>query len=166
MNLPSAIFFVNADLNDGIKATLTSQLYIDETMSDTEFDGRVQADPTYPDQVHLNGLRILVIRQNFMDYTNRNLADVVFFVKQGMAYIEKNNFGPPALTFAIDRFNMYELLRFNNSKFVVILPHTAGPPPCGRKLGGIVVDQLADASGVHCPNPDNESNNIDFINRK
>lgn len=164
-SLPPAIFFVNADIDDGIKAKITTQLFIDEVMNDTEFDARAKVIPNYPDQVHLNGLRILVIRKNFRDYTNRNLADVVFFVNQGMASIEKNNFGAPALTLAIDKFNMYALLRFNNSANVVILPPTAGPPPEFR-LRGIVADQLADSSGVHDPNPDNESNNIDFINRK
>jgi len=165
MNLPPAIFFSNADINDGIKAKITSQLFIDETMTDIEFDARVQADPTYPDQVHLNGIRILVLRQTFQDYTNRNLADVVFFVKQGLASIEKNNFGPPALTFPVDRFNMYELLRFNNSPYVVILPPTANPPR-RHGLGGIFAIEASDTSGVHCPNPDNEYNNPDFIKRK
>lgn len=165
MIVPPAIFFVNADINDGIKTKLITQLLIDEAMSDTEFDNRVQVDPNYPDEVHLNDLRILVIRQNFMDYTNRNLADVVFFVKQGLAAIEKNNFGPVALTFQIDRFNLYDLLRFNNSPNVIILPPTGRPPP-PFGLRGIVADELADTSGVHAPNPDNEYNNPDFINRK
>ena len=165
MNLPPAIFFVNADIGDGIKNKLISQLFITDAINDTEFDSRVQIDPNYPTQIHLNGLRVLVLRQNFRDLTNRNLADVVFFVKQGMAAIEKNNFGPPALTFQVDRFNLYELLRFNNSQYVLVLPPTSPPPP-PFVLRGIVVDELADASGVHLPNPDNESNNIDFINRK
>lgn len=165
MNLPAAIIFVNADLNDGIKSKLKSQLYIDETLSDTEFDARVAADPSYPDQIHLNGIRVLVIRQNFRDYTNRTLADVVMFVKQGLASIEKNNFGPPALTYQIDRMNVYEILRFNKSNQVVILPPESRPPP-PFGLRGIVADQLADSSGVHVVNPDNEYNNPDFINRK
>jgi hypothetical protein len=165
MSLPAAIFFVNADINDGIRNTLMSQLFIDEALSDTDFDARVQADPAYPDEIHLNGIRIMVIRQNFHDFTNRNLADVVMFVKQGLASIEKNNFGPPGLTFPIDRINMYELLRYVGSNQVVILPPTPGPPqPFG--LRGIVADELADSSGVHLPNPDNEYNNPDFINRK
>jgi hypothetical protein len=181
MSYPPAIIFINADINDGIKTTLQSQLYINEIMSDTEFDARVAVDPNYPNLIHLNRMRILVIRQNFRDYTNRNLADVVMFVKQGMAAIEKNNFGPPGLTLDIQRVNIYTLLRYNNSGAVVILPHATKPPhACGCKchcdcdrsfgcnccLGGIVVDQLADSSGVHCANPDNEYNNPDFINRK
>ena len=172
MSLPAAIFFVNADINEGIRTTLMNQLFIDEALSDVDFDARVQVEPEYPSLIHLNGLRIMVLRQNFRDYTNRNLADVVMFVKQGLASIEKNNFGPPGLTFPADRINMYELLRYVGSNQVVILPVTATKPPhacghgCGCCLGGILAIQSSDTSGVHCPNPDNIYNNPDFINRK
>lgn len=172
MSLPAAIFFVNADINEGIRNTLMNQLFIDETLTDVDFDARVQVEPEYPSLIHLNSLRIMVLRQNFRDLTNRNLADVVMFVKQGLASIEKNNFGPPGLTFPIDRINMYELLRYVGSNQVVILPVTATKPPhacghgCGCCLGGILAIQSSDTSGVHCPNPDNIYNNPDFINRK
>jgi hypothetical protein len=170
MPLPSAIIFINADINAGIQSTLKSQLYLDEIVQDTEFDARVLADPNYPQNIHSHGLRVMVIRQNFRDFTNRNLADVVLFVKQGQASVEKNNFGPPGLTFPISRINVYELLRYNNSPNVVIL--TAPPPPAVSPtsitygIGGIVVDEIVDSSGVQLPNPDNEYNNPDFINRK
>jgi hypothetical protein len=170
MPLPTAIIFINADINAGIQSTLKSQLHLNDIMSDKEFDARVQADPNYPQNVHLQGLRILVIRQNFQDVTNRNLADVVLFVKQGQATVEKNNFGPPGLTLAISRINIYELLRYNNSQYVVTIPPPPPPQPAPTSLtygiGGIVVDELVDSSGVHLPNPDNEYNNPDFINRK
>ncbi|MFX8879542.1 hypothetical protein ABTM72_19335, partial [Acinetobacter baumannii] len=74
------------------------------------------------------------------------------------------------LTFPISRINVYELLRYNNSPNVVIL--TAPPPPAVSPtsitygIGGIVVDEIVDSSGVQLPNPDNEYNNPDFINRK
>lgn len=176
-SLPAAIFFINADINDGIRTTLQSQLYIDDTMDGYEFDDRVAADPNYPDIIHSSGIRILVIRPNFRDYTNRNLADVVMFVSHGLAAIEKNNFGPPGLTLDIQRISPYELLRYNGSNQVVILPQNCGPPhACGHgcccypggccRLGGIVVLEGADSSGVHCPNCDNEYNNPAFINRK
>lgn len=176
MSLPSSIFFLNADINDTTKSTLVSQLYINEVMSDTEFDARVQVDPNYPSIVHLNGLRILVLRQSFMDYTNRQLADVVMFYKNGLVSVEKSNFGPPCTTYPIARVNAYELLRANNSGQVIILPHTqnnhchCNTCNCGpcyyKKLYGIVADQGMDTSGIHLPNCDRESNNKDFINRK
>jgi len=171
---PPAIVFINADITDAIKSVITSQLFINETMTDLEFDARVVADPNYPTNVHLQNLRILVIRQTFRDLTNRNLADLVMFVKQGQASIEKNNFGPPGLTLPISRFNIYDLLRANNSKYVItVVPVAPVPPGCGCMPnnfgpGGIVGIELraGDDSGVHAANCDNEYNNPDFINRK
>lgn len=164
MNLPPAIIFLNADINDIVKNTLTTQLYISESMAFSEFNARVAVDPNYPDNVRSQNLRILVILPTFQDTTNRELADLVLFYNQGQVVVEKNRFGPPGLSLPIDRINIYDLLRDVGSKYVVILPVTSTRPP--RKLGGIVVDQLADASGVHDPNPDNIYNNPDFINRK
>ena len=174
MPLPPAIVFVNADITDGIKSVLSTQLFINETMSDTEFDARVKADPNYPTNVHLRGLRIMVIRQSFQDLTNRNLADLVLFIKQGQAIVEKNNFGPPGLSLPIARLNIYDLLRFNNSKYVITLPNIPPSPshcncmPNNFGPGGIVGEELRadDSSGVHAANCDNEYNNPDFINRK
>jgi hypothetical protein len=67
MSLPAAIFFVNADINEGIRTTLMNQLFIDEALTDVDFDARVQVEPEYPSLIHLNGLRIMVLRQNFRD---------------------------------------------------------------------------------------------------
>lgn len=193
MNLPPAIIFINADINDGVKSTLQTQLYLNEILTDTEFDARVAVEPSYPDQIHLNNLRVMVVRQNFRDYTNRTLADVVMFYNQGQITVEKNKFGPPKLSLPIQRLNIWALLRGAGSDFVVILPHSPCPPPhctcscheptdisnlgfphnCGclppnTGMGGIVGEELraSDATGVHLPNCDNEYNNKDFINRK
>lgn len=173
MQLPSAIIFVNADLNDGIRNSLISQLEITENMTGQEFDARVTVDPNYPTNIHANHLRILVIRDSFHDLTNRNLADIVMFVKQGLASIEKNNFGPPGLTLPVQRINIYDLLRYNGSSEVKIYPQNpppprccCTPPTCCCGLGGIFAIEARDTSGVHCPNPDNIYNNPDFIHRK
>lgn len=166
-NLPSAIIFVNQDITGPIQGVLETQLYIDETISGSVFNQRVSDGYdgyTYPDDVRGNNLRILVIQEDFRDTTNRNLADVVIFVKQGMATILKNNLGPPTLSLPVARLNIYALLRGAGSAQVVILP--TNNPPCGPRLGGIFAIQLADQSGVHDVNPDNEAHNIDFINRK
>jgi hypothetical protein len=180
--LPPAIIFINSDAVDGYvydgysdgyipvpsevitRNNLINQLYINEYMSGAEFDARVLVDPNYPQIVHLQGLRILVARDNLRDYTNRDLADIVLFYSHGNVSVLKNNNGPPGLTLPIDRINIYTLLRDVGSKYVVILPASATKPP--TSLGGIVVDQLADSSGVYDSNPDSEKNNIDFINRK
>lgn len=172
MQPPPVIFFVNADLNDKSVSTLQTQLYINDTMTDAEFDARVAADPNYPAIVHLQDLRILVIRKDFHDLTNRTLADVVIFVKQGLATILKNNFGPPGLSLPIERLNMYALLRAVGSPNVAILPQNPPPPtdnsglPFESGLRGIFAIEAKDSSGVYQANPDNEFNNPDFINRK
>jgi hypothetical protein len=172
---PPSIIFVNGntdgygytygDFDSVGKATLESQLYIDETMTGDEFDARVAADPNYPTIIHLWKRRILVIRPDFSDYTNREYADVVIFVKQGLATIEKNNFGPPGLSVSIQRLEIHQLLRYNQSEYVVNLP-VPSAYPFSRTLGGIFAIQSSDTSGVQDPNTDNESNNEDFINRR
>lgn len=172
---PPAIIYINGntdgygnvygDLDGYGKATLESQLYIHETMTGDEFDARVSSDPNYPQIVHLMGYRILVIRADLRNYTNREFADVVLFVKQGMASIEKNNYGIPGICIAISRINIYDLLRYNNSQYVAKLPQTYNYP-ARPSLGGIFAIQSRDTSGVHDVNPDNEYNNTEFINRK
>lgn len=173
MTFPAAIIFINPDMDGYVQSILTSQLHINEIMTDTEFDARVVADPNYPAIVELQGLRILVIRRSFYDATNREFADLVLFFSHGMVSIEYKGNGPPKLTLPIERLNIYELLRFNNSSHVMILPKEHRRPTacccthkCGCGLGGIFAIESADTSGVHCANPDNEYNNEDFINRK
>lgn len=116
-SLPPAIFFINGDItyppvppptpptfigenpaapnSDASVSELTHlqiQLYINDTMTKAEFDARVAADPNYPTIIHLQGLRILVILPTFQDMVNRQYADVVMFLHQGMADIESNRF--------------------------------------------------------------------------
>lgn len=155
---------MNGDFNTVTQTTISTQLHLHEVITKTEFDARVSADPNYPQNITLNFLRILVVLPSFQDIVNRELADIVLFFKQGMIRVERNKYGPPGLTLDIQRINIYDLLRDVGSSSVTILPITATKPPVS--LGGIVVDQLADASGVHDPNPDNIYNNPDFINRK
>ncbi len=165
MQTPPAIIFINAEINEGVQATLTTQLRLDEVMTFSEFNDRVTNDPSYPAIVHLRGLRILVTLPDYRANTeHRALADIALFYNQGQVTVEKNNYGPPGLSLAMQRLNIFDLLRDVGSKYVKILPVTATKPP--RSLGGIVVDQLADSSGVHDPNPDNIYNNPDFLNRK
>lgn len=74
---------------------LETQLSITDTMTKTEFDARVAADPNYPLVIHLQGLRILVILPDFHDKCNADLADVVVFLHSGLADIERNRLGWP-----------------------------------------------------------------------
>lgn len=181
---PSAIIFVNSDIpqpdgyvdgyiNDLTIGTLTTQLFIDNILTFHQFNDLVASLPSFPDIVHLQNLRVLVILPDFRDYTNRDLADVVLFYSHGLITVEKNNFGPPRQTYPLERVNIYQLLRANNSSLVVILPQNPPRPGnchCGPRWGpgGIVGIELraSDLSGVHLPNCDNEYNNEAFINRK
>lgn len=169
---PPAIIFINGNIDgygssygdiDTIgKATLQSQLYLNEIMTGTEFDSRVVSNPNYPTIVHMLQYRILVIRPDFMD-TNRELADVVLALNNGMVIVEKNNCGPPGLTLALANINIYQLLRYNSSQYVAIIPSVQSS---GSSLGGIFAILSRDTSGVNVANEDRESNNTDFINRR
>ncbi len=118
MAFPGAVIFVSEDLySDGYYSTQTNletQLFIAETMDGYEFDARVSADPNYADIIRLTGRRILVTR-DFSDLTNRTLADVVIFVKNGLAGIEANKYGPPGATYPVKSLNIYQLIPRNIS---------------------------------------------------
>lgn len=92
--IPPAIIFVNNDLVPQVVNYLIRQLHLNEVMDGYEFDHRVSTDPNYPDVIKSLNLRIMVIRP-FNDYTNRELADIAVFAKNGMFSIERNKFGPP-----------------------------------------------------------------------
>ncbi len=138
--MPTAIIFMNDTVNSTVISTLKTsveptpsvetniarQLEINESMSFVEFNARVAADPNYPFNVHSNGLRILVLLPDFRDYTNRQLADIVIFVKQGLASVEKNNFGPPGLTLPVQRLNIWNLINGIKGSNVACFPF---PPP-------------------------------------
>lgn len=161
-SLPPAIVFINGDItyppvppptppvyigsvpanpqSDATVSELTNleiQLFIDDTMTKAEFDARVTADPNYPTIIHLRGMRILVILPTFRDDVNRELADVVIFLHQGLADVECNRLawpghghpavGPPGQSYPVQRLNIYELLRAAGSHNVVILPFWAMP---------------------------------------
>jgi len=98
--VPAAIVFVNMDLIPQVRQWIVKQLHISEYMFGDEFDARVAADPTYPDRMKVLNLRLMVERP-FNELDNRTLADVAIFVKNGMASVEINKFGPPGITFPV-----------------------------------------------------------------
>ena len=113
MKLPPAIIFINNDIDGYITSTLENQLFIFETMTGDEFDSRVNNNPNYPTIIRNMGYRILVIRDDFMDYNNRTLADIAMFISHGMCSVLENNFGPPGLTLEIQHVYIHKLLRYN-----------------------------------------------------
>ena len=95
--VPAAIIFVNKDLVDQVRAHIVKQLHISEAMDGYVFDNRVAADPDYVSKIHRLNVRILVERP-FTELTNRELADVAIFVKNGLASVETKKYGPPGQT--------------------------------------------------------------------
>jgi len=173
--------------------TLQIQLFIDDTMTKSEFDARIAADPNYGTIVHLQGLRILVILPTFHDFLNRHHADVVMFLHQGLADIKENRFGECGKSVEIQKFTIYDILRASHSHFMVELPldmcggccdncsypfwcdrcHTFsgmrihGECGCDCMCGcGLIDNQGRKISPVHLPNCDNEAHNYKFIHRK
>jgi hypothetical protein len=105
---PAAVIFVNNDLTDNVKSAIQRQLFINETITGAEFDARLESNPNYVDVIHATGVRVLVIR-SFIELTNRAQADIVLFVKAGLASVLVNKFGPPGQTFAVDHMYLSQL---------------------------------------------------------
>jgi hypothetical protein len=101
--IPGAILFVNNDLSESAHEMLVRQLFITEVMDGYVFDDRVAADPTYPNRMRKLGLRLMVVRTfaNRADIPTWTIPDIVLFVKQGLASVECNKFGPPGLTLPV-----------------------------------------------------------------
>lgn len=157
LTLPPAIIFINHEISypqsppifvgsmpNNVQSyaspseltNLQTQLHINDTMSKEEFDARVKVDPNYPTIVHLQMYRILVILHSFHDGYNRQYADVVMFLKQGMADIEYNRFGPPKHSYDIQRLTIYSLLRAADYEKhpglgEVVVPWGFPPEMCG-----------------------------------
>lgn len=109
LNNFGVIIFCNSDLTPGVEGPLQRQLQISDTIDGYEFAQRLLKDPNYLTEVHLQGIRLLVIQSAF-DLTNHNLADIVIFIKAGLAYIESNKYGPPGQTFVVDRMRLEQLI--------------------------------------------------------
>lgn len=108
MNFPSAIIFVNNDLTDQVQQVLSTQLFLDQIIDGYVFDGYVNSIPNYVNTIHAQQKRILVIR-SLWEHDNRELADIVIFIKMGLASILKNKFGPPGQTYQVANLNIYQL---------------------------------------------------------
>lgn len=98
--VPAAVIFVNDDLTDNVLAKLISQLHISEALTGETFDSRLSSDSTYVDKIKQLGRRVLVVR-DFSDISNRDYADVLIFVKNGLAAVETDKVGPPGITFEV-----------------------------------------------------------------
>jgi len=164
MNIPTALIFINSDASSVSIDTLSAQLFINEVISESEFIDRMTADPNYVFVIHSNNLRVMVLKDFVQNLLNNSIADLVMFIKNGLASILKSNVGPPGLTLTLNNIYIHKLLRYNNSVYTINLPNTSYP--YANNLGGIFAIKSSDTSGVYSANTDNEANNTDFINRK
>lgn len=109
--VPPAIIFVNNDLTPNIQAHLEKQLHINQTFDGYMFDGYVANNPSFKDLVIRFNQRVLVIRP-FTETQNRDIADVVIFIKTAMASVLKNKFGPPIDTYPVEKLHWGQLSIF------------------------------------------------------
>jgi hypothetical protein len=98
--VPPGLILANNDLTDNVKAFLIKQLHINIVMTGEEFDAMILSDPNYPAKVKELLARLLVIR-NFQEFQNRELFDLVIFIKTGLAAVLKNNYGPLGITLPV-----------------------------------------------------------------
>ena len=108
-DLPGAIILINNDQSLNVQAALVQQLLITEVITGPEFNNRVAADPNYPSTIHQNKIRLMVL-DSFRNVTNRNLYDLVFFVKEGIASLEQNKFGPHGQSYPISGLYFHRFL--------------------------------------------------------
>lgn len=109
--VPSAIILVNNDLVDQVRSHLVTQLHITEVIDGYVFDDRIAANSSYPDTIRADGYRLMVVR-SFAELESRELADVAIFIKNGLASVLKNNFGPPGATFEVLNLHWGQLCIF------------------------------------------------------
>lgn len=107
---PTAIIFINSNISTGVIEKLTKQLFIDQIITANEFDGYVALDGYYPDEQHGLDKRILVLR-DLLDYTNRDMADIVLCYSKGMIYVEESKLGPRGKTLRLQDLYLLSLYK-------------------------------------------------------
>lgn len=115
---PPFIIFINTDLTSNIQNVFTRQLYLTQIMDAATFDGYVANDGYYVNNIHIDGYRIMVMR-DLQDFNNRDKADIVLFAKSGLVSVLTNKIGPPNITLPIDRVYLTALI---NLQMVPPLP--------------------------------------------
>lgn len=107
MKYPGGIIFVNSNISSQVLETIQKQLFIHQTI---DFNAFVDGYSDYKYLTTSNNERVLVLIEDFTNVDKREIADVVIYVSSGLAYILKNNFGPPGLTLQVDKFYIHKLL--------------------------------------------------------
>jgi hypothetical protein len=105
---PNAIIFCNDDLTLITQNFLTQQLQLSVVMSGASFDALYAANPNYKQTLYQTNTRILVMR-DLKDHTNRNVADVVLFIKGAIATHLKDGYGAPTQAYSLENLTWAKL---------------------------------------------------------
>jgi hypothetical protein len=98
----SFLAFANNDLVPQVQGVLTSQLFLDEIISLTEFNARVASTPDYPIIIHQNDIHLLVLDTYYNLTIDRSVFDFCFFMKDGQAAVlHCHGYGAPGISFPI-----------------------------------------------------------------
>lgn len=113
MSYPTGIIFINSNISEQVLDVVKRQLRIDYTYDFNYFNESITNDGYFG----LNQ-RLLILVSDFENVENREKADVVLYVKMGLAYILKNNFGPTGLTVQVDRMYIHKLFLENGKDLI------------------------------------------------
>lgn len=102
--LPSALIMINNDLTDQVLEFISRQLFLTDILDGYTFSQTLNAPDGYDflPRIKRQNRRLAVI-QSHQETENRNLFDLVLFVKNGLASVECNKFGPPGLTLPVTK---------------------------------------------------------------
>ena len=100
----SGIVFVNNDLSGNVQEKLINQMFIDLLLTGEEFDAKIDGyvDGYFLDSIKANNQRVMVVRSYLKNdipnnIPNRELADIILFVKSGLANVVTKEGHKPTL---------------------------------------------------------------------
>lgn len=105
---PPFIIFTNT-LSPGVEQVYVRQFFISEIMTGQQFDGYVASIDGYVQTLYIDGYRVLVERDLF-DHTNRHLANITLFYKNGLVSVLKDGYGPPILEISLDNISIASII--------------------------------------------------------
>lgn len=111
MEYPGAIIFCNANISEQVLNVLKQQLHIHQTL---DFNSYSDGYETLDYLSTSTNERVLVLIEDFTNLTLREKADVVIYIKMGLCYILKNNFGPTGLTLDLNKLYIQKILSKSN----------------------------------------------------
>jgi hypothetical protein len=102
--IPSALIMINNDLTDQVLEFISRQLFLTDILDGYDFLQTIDGYDGYDflPRIKRQNRRVAVI-QSHQEKTHRDLFDLVLFVKNGLASVECNKFGPPGLTLPVTK---------------------------------------------------------------